>query len=147
MKRVPVEIDGREFQVPVLFLVGVGCLILLAGSVAAVQIAVGAAKDDIEQVAEQDADDLEEAIIGVCERVKLDRIDNARGWTKMETYMHRIEKVAPTPEVAAVADDAEILIGESANQLRTRLLECEPLIEEDRHIIDERALREALGEL
>ena len=92
--------------------------------------------------------DLEEALVGVCGRAKLDRVDNARGWTVVEEI---IEGSATDPNVPASQRRryAENLakVGESANQLRSRIFQCEPLIEDAEEIIDEALLREAQGDL
>lgn len=85
--------------------------------------------------------------IGACERVTQDRIDNARAWTQAEeTWLAR----AHDPKVASerrLAGATAVVYAESANQLRSRLFHCRPLIEDDQRIIDDRALREAQGEL
>ena len=85
--------------------------------------------------------------IEVCEDIKHDRLDNARGWTEVERYMDLVEDAAPSKEIRVQAADTRVIVGESANQLRTRLWVCEARVRDGEKVIDDRALREALGEL
>jgi hypothetical protein len=92
--------------------------------------------------------DLEESQIATCERNKLDRIDNARAFTADVEYLEKVVIAGSVQEDVKRAARAKVQrISESANQLRTRLLHCDVLIEDGRLEIDERALREARGEL
>lgn len=102
---------------------------------------------EIEAIANEQSDKLTKAVIDMCERNKLDRIDNARAWTEIERYMELVSEAATAEAIRDQASDTRVKVGESANQLRTRLYLCEPLIRQDLGIIDDRALREAKGDL
>lgn len=145
--------DAREALTRIGIAVAV-ILILGAGGIAAVQIAKSDLDDyreevesDLEEYADEAVLHVENAMVEMCERVKADRVDNARGWTEMEHYMEGISKEGPTEDIRDQAADSRVKVGESANQLRSRLFLCEPLIREGAQAIDDRALREAQGDL
>lgn len=98
-------------------------------------------------VSKDRAEDLIDAEIASCERDTLDRVDNARAWTEVERLLGRLSKTSNSEASREELANSRILVGETANQLRTRILFCEPLIRRNRHIIDERLLREAQGDL
>jgi hypothetical protein len=138
--------------------IGVGILVVAvlgAGSIAAIQIAEAEIDERAEEIendiaAEEAAAEqrLQEAAIEMCERIKQDRIDNARGWTAVERLIaDRIESPDTSPAERERSVEFHAAFGESANQLRSRLYQCEPLVLEGKQIIDERALREAQGDL
>lgn len=86
--------------------------------------------------------------LGVCNRAVADRVDNARAWTAVEGYYDSIAHAKSVErDVHKLAADVRSVVGESANQLRTRLIQCEPLIKNGKHLIDMRLLREAQGEI
>jgi hypothetical protein len=86
--------------------------------------------------------------VAACERKKQDRVDNARGWTAMENYYAKIaEARSLKQDVKVEINTLRTKLGETANQLRTRILDCPTLIKDDRNVLDERLLREAQGDL
>ena len=86
--------------------------------------------------------------VAMCERVKLDRVDSARALTALVNYYEEISHAASVREdVRSQARRINRVMHESANQLRTRILQCRPLIEGGRELLDERLLREAQGDL
>lgn len=89
-----------------------------------------------------------ESRIAGCERAKEDRLDNARGWTKLERGERRdSQDPSGGPGEQRRSAGEAVVFGESANQLRSRLFLCEPLIRDGVKIIDPVALAEAKGEL
>lgn len=84
-----------------------------------------------------------------CELKKADRVDNARGWTALEHYYDAISNDAPSvqKDVTTKASHVRVIVAETANQLRTRILECEPFVRRGEHILDKRLHLEALGDL
>ncbi len=83
-----------------------------------------------------------------CERATNDRINNARAWTSNVTYLEKVLAAASVKEDVKTAATRNIKYqAESANQLRRNLFECEPLVRDNKEIIDDNALREALGKL
>lgn len=85
--------------------------------------------------------------IGICERGKLDRIDAAAAWTQAgKTWRHRGEDPALSRGEQELAIETAIVYRERAHSLRTRLLECRPLIEDGHKVIDRPALIEAKGD-
>ena len=86
--------------------------------------------------------------VEACELRKEDRVDNARAHTAYEEYFKLVNETPGVPaRVRKAAVEAKTKSGESANQLRTRILDCEKQYRDGEKVIDERLLREALGEL
>lgn len=92
--------------------------------------------------------DIQDAQVESCERATADRVDNARGWTEVEdSVRHRsLDENLPASERRRAAGSS-VVYGESANQLRSRLYLCDPLIRDGERQIDEARLRETQGEL
>jgi len=79
-----------------------------------------------------------------CERIKADRIDNARAWAQAQTtWLERAGDNRLGMVGQAVAADAARVSGNSADTLRTRIYECGPLIDENRQVVDVKGLRES----
>lgn len=86
--------------------------------------------------------------VEACELRKEDRVDNARAHTAYERYFKLVNETPGVPEpVRKAAVEAKTKGGESANQLRTRILDCDRQYRDGEQVIDERLLREALGDL
>lgn len=117
--------------------IGAALLVILAASVFLTKV-----------VSDRHISELRAYQLTSCERGKLDRVYNARAWTTAERIW---QERSLDPKLSHVerqrAADAAVVYGESANQLRSRILECRPLVFEGREVIDDRLLREALGEL
>jgi hypothetical protein len=110
-------------------------------------LATKAAEDQAARITAQQ-DLIIQAQIGTCERVTQDRVDNARAWTQAEeTWKARSLDSGLSSTERDRAAEAATIYGESANQLRSRLFKCGPLIRDDEKVIDEALLREAQGEL
>lgn len=81
-----------------------------------------------------------------CERSKQDRIQNARAWTSNVIYLSGVLDAASVKQDVKDAATKNIKAQrKSAAQLRKNLLLCEPLIRDDEKVMDEKALKEALG--
>lgn len=94
-------------------------------------------------------DKAEEARVAQCEIDKADRLDTARVFTRLEKYYGHIATNAPSvqSDVTDVAAEVRVIVGESANQMRTRLIDCKEFAKDGDKVIDQRAVDEAQGDL
>lgn len=91
---------------------------------------------------------LHDAELRSCEIAKADRVDAARAFTQTtKTSAARANDRRLSTVERELAGRESRVFAETGNQLRSRILQCRPLIEDGTRKIDERLLREAQGDL
>lgn len=97
-------------------------------------------------ILQEQSDDLRDAQVVTCNRIKQDRVDNARAWTRaMTTWQERANDLELSFTERERARQTSAVYSRTANRLRSRLFKCVPLIRDGKGIIDREAVREALN--